>query len=210
MARKKEKLILILIISFTLIIKFSTIYASSSYDFWQEATNWFGGGQILNILSDKDNVAGQVINTLTDMINIVGTAAFMIVTAFLGIKYMYGSIESKVSIKENMITLLVAATFFFGWQSIINIIYPENAFILTTGTSDVSSMVNRIYSIFIYVGNFFAIGAIIYIGVRYLTAGASGRADLKSKSVQFILGTIMAFATINFLTYISRAINAVL
>lgn len=182
--------------------------ATCEGDFWECAGNWFGsnGGTIPALPSETQAIIDQLMN----YINIVGTAAFMIVTAYLGIKYMYGSIESKADIKESMVTLIVAAIFFFGWQSIMNILYPGNTFVVTEGASDFGSIVNRIYSVFVYIGNFFAIGAIIYIGVKYLLAGASGKADLKAKSTQFLLGVVMTFATINFLTYISKVINAVL
>jgi hypothetical protein len=182
--------------------------STCSGDFWACAGSWFSDAGGIPALPSE---AQGIIDKLLSYVNLVGTAAFIIVTAYLGIKYMYGSIESRASIKESMVTLLVAALFFFGWNSIWNIVYQKNnAFVLTQGTTDFGSIVNKIYTVFIYAGNFFAIGAIIYIGVRYLISGASGKADLKAKSTQFLLGIVMAFATINFLTYISNAINAVI
>jgi hypothetical protein len=210
MTKKNKKHIIILIISLILLLKNRTIYAASNYDFFGEATKWFSLGKITNILADKNNVAGQAINSILDIINVGGTAIFIIVTAYLGIKFMYGSVESKADVKENMITLLVASLFFFGWNTMINVLYPNNAFVLTQGTTDFSSIVNKVYTAFMYAGNFIAIGVIVYIGIRYLIAGASGRADMKAKSMQFMVGAVLAFCAINFLSYVSRVINSVI
>ncbi|MNI55957.1 TrbC/VIRB2 family protein [compost metagenome] len=181
---------------------------SSNTDFWGKASSWFSGGK-KDINNTLPSSALAIISTLEDMLNLVGTTVFVVVTIFLGVKYIYGSVDSKADIKQSMTTLLVAAVFFFGWTSIRNIIYPSNSFIFTSGTTSFGDIVGNIYSIAIYIANFLAIGGIVYIGVKYMLSGASGKADLKSKSMQFVLGIIMAFAAVNFLTYLSKVINQV-
>ena len=50
--------------------------------------------------------------------------------------------------------------------------------------------------------NFLAIGGLVYIGVRYMLAGAEGKAELKAKGVPIVLGIVMVYATFTFLSFI--------
>lgn len=115
--------------------------------------------------------------------------------------------DSKAEIKENLITLLVACVFFFGWNAIYNtLITSGNLFFISSGFK---ASVGNIYSTVMFVLNILAFVGVIYVGIKYIFSGASGRADLKGKSVYFVIGIIMTFATITLLTYISKVINQV-
>lgn len=180
-----------------------TCIATVHADFWTDASNWYGNGPA------SDNIPGEteeIFTTLADMINLVGTSVIIIVTIVLGIKYMFGSVEAKGDVKESLITLLVACLFFFGWQALRNLLIPGNKFVFTQQPS-YQEVIGSIFSTVVYVLQFLVVAAIIYVGVRYIFSGASGRADLKAKSGQFIIGIIMAFATTNFLAFISKVIN---
>lgn len=179
---------------------------ASSKDFFGQATSWFGEGP-----SSQNGAAGAVLSQLADMINVAGTAVIVLVTIFLGIKYMYSSVEAKASIKESLINLLVACVFFFGWQSMAGILFPSNKFVFTSSSDTTyTDMIGRIFATGTYIAQILVIVVVIYVGVRYIFAGASGKADLKGKSGQFLIGIIMAFASVNFLTYISKVINEIL
>jgi type IV secretory pathway VirB2 component (pilin) len=157
--------------------------------------------------------ADDIINTFEDMINVVGTTAIVIATIVLGIRYIIGSVESKTSAKEGLITLLIACIFFFGWTSISNLLYggSEYDFIFTSDTDNsYTSFVGRLFNTFTYIANVVVIGCIIYVGVKYILAGAEGRSELKGKSIYLIIGIILAFATTNVLTFISDVINETL
>ncbi len=176
-------------------------------DFWGQATSWFNKGTI----SNDNGSASEVIGKLADMLNVAGTSVIVLVTIFLGIKYMYGSIESKSSVKESLINLLVACIFFFGWQSIYNILFPSNSFIFVSSTdSTYKDIIARLFSTAVYLAQILVFVVLIYVGVKYIFSGASGKADLKGKSGQFIIGIILAFASTSFLTYISKIINELL
>jgi hypothetical protein len=181
--------------------------SNSKTDFFGQAGNWFKEGKI----NTENGAAGAVLSQLADMVNVVGTAVIVLVTIFLGIKYMYSSVESKANIKESLINLLVACVFFFGWQSIAGLLFPSNQFIFTSsGDTTYTNMVSRIFSTGTYIAQILVIVVIIYVGVRYIFSGASGKADLKGKSGQFLIGIIMAFASVNFLSYISKVVNEIL
>lgn len=203
----KKKLINVIVLLFIIFnIGSSTLLASSSKDFWGQANSWFSDAQHAGAgASDKTN---EIIDTMEDMILVVGTAAISIATIFLGIKYMFGSADSKADSKESLMNLLVACVFFFGWNSIKNVLMPGNRFVFfSVSDSTYKDPVARFYDIFVYIAQFAAIIAIIYVGVKYIFAGVQGKADLKEKSGTFLIGIILAFCSTGFLTYISKVIN---
>lgn len=206
LSKKGYKIFILCMVLFVFVISINNVYGT---DFWGKAATWYDAGK--SSLSNNSTSAQDVINQLANIINVLGTAVFMIVTIILGIKYMYGSIETRADIKESLATLIVAATFFFGWSSIRNILIINNGqdFALTAGTSSFAQIVAKVFSTFVYIANFAAIGGIIYVGIRYMISGASGKADIKAKSPQFILGIIMTFAFVNFLSYLSKVINSI-
>lgn len=180
---------------------------NSNSDFWGDASSWFGLAQGSYTPPEQIN---SIIDTFTNMINVVGTTVIVIATIVLGIRYIIGSVESQTAAKEGLITLLVACVFFFGWTAISNLLYggEQMNFIFTSSMDDTyEKMVGRIFATFSYISQFIVVGAIIYVGIKYIFAGASGRADLKGKSVYFIIGIILVFATSNVLDFISKIIN---
>lgn len=184
------------------------IVRSDSDDyFWGDAAAWFGQAQ--GGYTTPTQIT-KIVNTFTDMINVVGTTVIIIATIVLGIRYVIGSVESQTAAKEGLITLLIACVFFFGWTSISNLLYGGNQmdFIFTSELdTSYTDMVGRIFTTFSYIAQFVVVGAIIYVGIKYIFAGASGRAELKGKSVYFIIGIILVFATSNVLDFISKIIN---
>ena len=64
-------------------------------------------------------------NKIVQIVSTVGSILSVIVIIVLGIKYMYGSVDAKASVKESLTTLLVACIFFFGWNSIKNLLFPN-------------------------------------------------------------------------------------
>lgn len=187
-----------------LLIVFTFYNMTYASDFWNGATDWYKDGSIPQIPAD----AKAVIDVLVNYINVIGTAIFMIATAVLGIKYIYGSVESKADVKESLVTWLVAALFFFGYSAISNLLYGSNTFILQSDTF--AGMVGKVYSTFVYIANLLGIAAVIYIGIKYMLSGASGKADIKAKSAQFILGIIFAFSALNILSFVSKIINEII
>jgi hypothetical protein len=197
------------IIILTMFVCFvATYFVNVNADFWGDANKWYGTVN-LSDASETSGVRSGIFKELADMINILGTSVIVIATIILGVKYMLGSVESKADVKENLITLLVACLFFFGWQAIRDLLAPNNVFVFTNGGT-FAATVGSVFSTVLYMLKFIVISAVIYVGVKYIFAGASGKADLKSKSGLFVIGIIMALATSNFLTVISNIINEIL
>lgn len=174
-------------------------------NFWSKAYDWYNSSKESGTGNTK--AAKDIIDELLGYVEILGTTVIVIATATLGIKYIFGSVDSKAEIKENLTTLLVACVFFFGWNAIYNtLVTSGNLFFISSGFK---SSIGNIYSTVMFVLNILAFIGVIYVGIKYIFSGASGRADLKGKSVYFVIGIIMTFATITLLTYISKVINQV-
>lgn len=212
----KNKIVNVIALLFIILnITSSTILASSggassSKDFWGNANSWFSSASHNNSSnqSKTNDTVKEIIDTMEDMVLVVGTTVISIATIFLGIKYMFGSADSKADSKESLMNLLVACVFFFGWNSIKNVLMPGNRFVFfSVSDTTYKDPVARFYDIFVYIAQFAAIIAIIYVGVKYIFAGVQGKADLKEKSGTFLIGIILAFCSTGFLTYISKVIN---
>lgn len=202
--------IFVVVISLLLVFSFTipnNVCADSGDNFWKSAGEWFKKTQD----QGNDNVsqtAIDVVNEFIDMINYIGTIVIMIATMFLGLKYMFGSVEAKSDVKESLITLLVACIFFFGWQYIRDIIISGgNLFIASPNDTTYKPLFGRLLLIITNLVKIGAILGVIYVGVRYIFSGAGGKAELKGKSVYFIIGIILTFCSVTVITVITNIIK---
>lgn len=206
---------MVMIISFMPI--FNVVFAqnpnqSNSEEFFEKAGSWFNSVQE----EGKNNVSPisiEVVNSFMDIVNYVGTVIIIIATMFLGIKYMFGSVDGKSEVKESLVTLLIACVFFFGWQYIRDIVLMSNGtelFISPGPNESYKILFARLLGVVTMIVKVAAIAGVIYVGVRYIFAGASGKADLKGKSVYFIIGIILTFCSVTVLTVFSNMLQDLL
>lgn len=212
---KKNKIFTLIMMSIICIsVVFSTnVYAANDgLGWWDDATSWYSGGSTDVSLSDN------VLSGIANMVEIVGTAVIAIATVVIGIKYMLGTVQGKTEAKENMVTLLVACLFFFGWANIRDLLITGNATGKGGLTGDTGliffngNLENTFASIFtllVVVGKFIAVAAILFMGVKYIFAGADAKAQLKEKSPAMIIGVILIFCTLTVLGLISNTINSI-
>lgn len=180
----------------------SSTSTSTSTDWWGKASGFLSGykGEDTEI---GTSTVGEIIgflNPLVTLVRTVGNMIFVAITVMLGVKYIWGGVESKASVKDSLMTLVVAALVFYGWNTISGLFMSGNNLSFIQGTFEGTA--TGVYSIVIYVANFLAVGGIVYIGIRYMMAGAEGKAQLKAKGVPVVLGIIMVYATITFLNLI--------
>lgn len=168
----------------------------TSTNWWGQA-NSFWNGQT----SDVAIEAVASMDDLVDLIKFVGNLIFVVVTVVLGVKYIWGGVESKASVKDSLMTLIVAALVFYGWNT-ISALFMNSGGNLNFVSSNAMTTATKIYSTVLYVANFLAVGGIVYIGIKYMMAGAEGKSQLKAKGVPIVLGIIMVYATITFLNLI--------
>ena len=192
-----KKICTLLLLGLVLTFVFSAVDAT---DCWEQAGDFLDGydgenTKLSNTATVKDVM--EFLEPLVEMVKFIGNMVFVLVTVVLGIKYIWGGVESKASVKDSMVTLVVAALVFYGWDVIATLINPQNLW-----QNTVADAAGVVYSTIIYICNFLAVGGLVYIGIRYMMAGAEGRASLKAKSVPVVLGLVMTFSTIRFLGFI--------
>lgn len=186
------------------LIFFTSIESADAADWWKQAGTWYDS------LSGNGAPSGakDIIGEFENIINILGTTIIAAATVFLGVKYMFASVEGKAEVKESLITLLIACVFFFGWQAIATVLIKGGKLVFVDNTS-MNTTIGNIFSTVMLVANVLMIAAVIYVGVRYIFSGASGKADLKGKSGQFVIGIILSFCAVSFLTMISNVVNEI-
>ena len=192
-----KKICTLLLLGLVLTFVFSAVAAT---DWWEQAGDFLDGydgenTKLSNTATVKDVM--EFLEPLVEMVKFIGNMVFVLVTVVLGIKYIWGGVESKASVKDSMVTLVVAALVFYGWDVIATLINPQNLW-----QNTVADAAGVVYSTIIYICNFLAVGGLVYIGIRYMMAGAEGRASLKAKSVPVVLGLVMTISTIRFLGFI--------
>lgn len=209
--------ILVFSILFSLFMVVSNVYAEDSGDdFWHQANSWYNKGNQeysenggVGNLAQNNQTVGRIIKELSKMVNIIGTTVIVCVTTFLGIKYMFGSVDSKSEVKESLLTLVVACVFFFGWNAIWGLIFdPTTGNLIFNSPNDgYESVIGSVFKTVSLIANILAVLGVIYVGIRYIFAGAEGKAELKGKSIHFFIGVILAFCSVGILNYISAVVN---
>lgn len=187
---------------------------NNDYNFWDVASNWYQQGETNTYLDDS------VLSQIANIIEIVGTGVIAIATVVLGIRYILGSATQRADVKDNMITLLVACLFFFGWSNLREILisgvtFTGNGVSKVDGTSkfnifdptSLSVTLGNVFGIVLNVGKAVALIATVYIGIKYVFSGAEGKSQLKEKGIMYIIGIILIFSTLNIVTFISKAVN---
>lgn len=176
-------------------------------NWWAAAWRFLFDGKNSSHQFGTDTGANTALNDIKSMIFDVGNLIFLLVTAYLGVKYIWGGVDSKFTVKNSLMTLVVAAIVFYGWDSVTKILdIPE----LLTGSAAASgetAMANKIYNTIMYIINFAAVGGIIYIGIRYMMAGADGKAELKLKGIPVVMGIMMVYGTLNFINFILKIVE---
>lgn len=167
-------------------------------DWWTAARDFFKYAK----QSGNDLPASDLMNELTDMIFDVGNMIFIVVTSILGVRYIFAAAEGKAHVKDSLITLVVAALFFYGWQAIDTMLDIGNLFM----ADSYETVAQKLYNTILFIVNLAAVVGVIWIGVKYMLSSAEGKADIKTNWVPVILGLVMVYATIKFLSTIITTI----
>ena len=191
-----------------IMFSFSCVFAADYGSWWNGATDWYSGGST-TVFVDQDVLSG-----ISSLVEIVGTGIIAIVTVVLGMKYMLGSVQGKAEVKENLIGLVVACMFFFGWAGIRDMLITTNGAAtggLTGDTrlkifnGDITSTIATIFTFCAVLAKLICVAVIAYNGMKYILAGAEAKAQIKQKSPIMIVGVIMVFCTTTFIQFIVKA-----
>ena len=215
---KKNKMFM-LVVFFILVIMgnffINLIYASEDgLVWWDKASDWYVNGE------STVGISSNLLSGIANMIEIIGTAVIAIVTLVLGIKYMTGTVQGKPEVKENLVNLLVACLFFFGWANIRDLLIVGNStgeggingnttFLTFFRNGDISSAFSQIFTFLLMAAQTVAVFVILYLGVKYIFAGANAKAELKQKSPAMIIGIILIFCTVSVVRFIADIVSSI-
>lgn len=113
--KKFKKLVIILIIVFFVLGKFSlNIYAftdpTQNANFWEPS------------ISSDDRLASKA-GSVLGIINAIGIICSVSILAILGIKYMVASVEEKAEFKKSMVAYIIGIVLIVCTTTLPNIIY---------------------------------------------------------------------------------------
>lgn len=164
-------------------------------DWWGCAFQFLQNGE-----SNQLDIGGlNSLDKLRELLFDIGNIIFILVTAILGVKYIWGGVDSKFSVKNSLVTLVVAAIVFYGWNAVTDILNIQG---LLAGASSHEGIAIQIYDTIMYIVNILAVGGIIYIGIKYMMAGADGKAEMKLKFIPVVMGIIMVYGAMNLINFI--------
>lgn len=212
---KKSRKNIIKLFTFLILLTIFAAFATDAVyaiDWWDKATNWYDGQT-----TASTGISSSVLSGIAETVEIIGTGVIAIATVVIGIKYVFGTVQGKADAKENLITLLVACLFFFGWSNIRDLLIVGNA-TATGGISgstkliffqggDIKASFAQIFTLLVTIGKFLCVLAILFMGVKYVLSGANARAQLKEKGPAIIIGTILIFCTVSVLGAIADIID---
>lgn len=211
--KSKIRIMSIAVFAFMMLMTITTTNAAT-IEWWDKATTWYQAGE------SNVGIAPTVLEGLATTLEVVGTGVIAIATVVIGIKYIMGTVEGKVQAKESLMNLLVACIFFFGWSGIRGMLITGNA----TGeggikgsntgllffSGDMGVSFARVFTLLVMLGKVLTVIAVVYMGVKYVFAGADAKAQLKQKSPALIIGVVLIFCATTFLGLLANVINEVL
>lgn len=211
--KTKIKIMSIAIFAFMMLMTITTTNAVA-IEWWDKASSWYKAGE------SNVGISTDVLDGLATTLEVVGTGVIAVATVVIGIKYIMGTVEGKVQAKESLMNLLVACIFFFGWSGIRGMLITGNASGIggikgsNTGLSffdgDIGTTFARVFTLLVMFGKVLTVLAVVYMGVKYVFAGADAKAQLKQKSPALIIGIVLIFCATTFLGLLANVINDVL
>ncbi len=177
-----KKIIAILIITFAIIITSAHAFAVITPD------QINGEGQ-------EDIEGLEFLDKITGGIRTVGTLIAVGALMFIGIRYVFGSIEEKANYKKSMIPYVIGCLVLFG-ASAVAPQFGELCENFKTKT-DTTAIGNIVLGIIQLIGSFAAVGTIMVLGIKYVTGTIEERASYKKSMIPYIVGCVLIFGAVN-------------
>ena len=124
--KKIAYIIIFIVLILALFMQVNSVQATSITNIAGSADNFVNSGK-----TGADNaINGQILNNTSSLIYntllIVGTCIAVLIAAVLGIKFITGSVEQKVKIKEALVPFLVGCIVIFSafgiWRLVITVL----------------------------------------------------------------------------------------
>ncbi len=146
--------------------------------------------------------------TVIPLVFTIGNLIFYAVAAFLGVKYIWSSVEGKSVVKQSLPTFVVAAIMFY----LANTIYTFSTTVFTsiTESNDVDIITGNLWANISIVINILAIAGIVALGLKYMFAPADTKADIKEDLMPVFIGLVLVYSVTNVLSFIASVATDVI
>ena len=104
---------------------------------------------------------------------------------------MNKNVKRIISILLTLVMVVsMASVVFASTYSSSNIPTPSN---VTAKVGDLGTVRSRVLGFVQWIGYAFAVGMLIYIGIKYVMASANEKADLKKGAINYVIGAVIIF-----------------
>lgn len=200
---KYMKFFICIIIIFTLAIDITSVYGGFLEDIVTEGKGFFQPGSG----TDQGNVGATISTALQDslipVIETIGNLIFYSVAVFLGLKYIWSSVEGKSQVKETLPTFVVASCVFYLSTTIYT--FVTDVIKNIAGGSTFQIIEGNLWSNIELVANILAISGIVALGLKYMFAAADTKADIKKDMIPVVIGIVLIYSITNILSFLVTA-----
>lgn len=100
---------------------------------------------------------------------------------------------------KNLVRILSLVLTFVMAFSMVTTVFATLADVPTPDTNiqggeGLTGTVGAVLGVIQFVGYAFAVGMLIYIGIKYMMSSANEKADLKKGAINYVIGAILVFA----------------
>ena len=122
--KKKTTFIFFMIIAFIILLSTNVIVqATSLSNIFGGAENFVNSGKANSENAINTEILNDTSNLIYNTFVIIGVCAAVIVGAILGLKFIMGSVEEKVKVKESLVPFIIGCVVLFGafgiWRLVI-------------------------------------------------------------------------------------------
>jgi hypothetical protein len=200
---KNIKIIVGIAIIIFMVINVHSVSAGFLDDILSGGTTWKPNSTTGNSANGINNMQTTITNFLKNdiisTIKTVGNLIFFIVAGFLGVKYIWSSVEGKSQVKETLPTFGVALVFFYLAQAV----YDFTSGSVTGALGNNFSVVEgNIWGTVSLVLQILSLTGVFVLGLKYMFASADGKADIKKQMIPLVVGLILVYGMASFMRFI--------
>ena len=108
--------------------------------------------------------------------------------------------KAIVAVILAILTIAFCVTPVFAAKNINGVTINPN----TSGVKqEVRDAGNKVLGYIQVVGTFIAVGVLMYLGIKYMTASANEKADVKKSIIPYIIGCVVLLAAVNIVPLVS-------
>jgi hypothetical protein len=220
---KYIRVFICIVIIFSITINITSIFAAEVRDsevggggvdnggflesIFNSGRSFFGGGSDIGGLGAT--ISNMIKTQVIPIIVTIGNLIFYIVAAFLGVRYIWSSVEGKANVKESLPTFVVAASVFYLANTIFNFFVGADfkggilGTILAGGSFE--TVTGNLWSNIALIVNILAIAGIAALGLKYMFAEANTKADIKKDMIPVVIGLVLIYSITNVLNFLVTA-----